>query len=85
MKTFDQVFRESSLYDVGFENDKEKYFTYRQTKQITRALIAEVMTKIEDNTYYDCNTGQCCFSTDFNLDDLQKFVEQLLNSRDGDL
>ena len=68
MKKFNEVFKSTSLFEG--ENDDLKYETYRMCYKIWKEAQEQVLKKVDDSTYYDCDTGQQCFLTHRDIDDI---------------
>ena len=76
MSNFTEIFNQSTLYENG--NDSPKYETYRQTREVVKKTLLNILEEIDANIYYDRNTGQCCFNENYNIEDLEKFIEEFL-------
>ena len=68
--TFNESFRNTTLF-TG-ENDSLKYETYRQCYRIWVEAQSVVINRINENTYFDCNTGQQCFIDDVTMEDIEE-------------
>ena len=69
MNTFDEVFKTTPFFEG--ENNSLKYESYRTCFKIWKEAQKQVLDKVEDSTYYDCNTGQQCFLSNRDLDDIR--------------
>ena len=69
MSKFNEVFRSTTLFEG--DNDSLKYETYRMCFKIWQMGQEEVLNKLEEYTYYDCNTGQQCFLDHKDIDDIR--------------
>ena len=69
MKKFDEVFKTTSFFEG--ENNSLKYESYRMCYKIWKEAQKQVLDKVEESTYYDCNTGQQCFLSHIDLDDIR--------------
>ena len=69
MSKFNEVFRSTTMFEG--DNDSLKYETYRMCSKIWKIAQEEVLSKVEESTYYDCNTGQQCFLDHIDIDDIR--------------